>query len=209
MTRHVDLRTSAIAEAGRLEAKRTRVHSTALPAGEILILIVRPRSSGALHVFRGLIFFFRVRTVDGIGRLLEDVLVPVRMSGAIPAERLGRRWDRRMALAVATHGKRLAEAALAAVADRARAIQRDHRHWLSAAEARDRRIAAMLDRTYRPLQPGLFDRRSSQSHSVSTPSAIAADIQARLSASSDPSASVFTRAPVLVLILLIDDQTAD
>jgi hypothetical protein len=206
MTRTLDLRPDAIAEAERLATSRCHPSDQPLPGRQPLFLAIRTEPASELDVFQGLIFFFLVRIVDGLGRLLEDVFLPVRVPVGISATRMrSRGLERHVQMLVAHHYREAEAGATTAAAVRASAIQRSHRDWLSACEARDRWIVAMLDRTRRDMQRDLFNRRSCEPDSLHAHGSITSVIEQRLKASSDGSAgiSVSTRPPVLVLVLLV------
>ena len=118
-----------------------------------------------------LIAFFRIRLVTGTGRLVEDMLVPVRLPLNLVRGPTTRREARALAESVvAQAGSELAQHAREHAQQRARTIALESAESISRAVGRERAIAACLAPLDSPLvQAGLFDVRAYDSAAVQAP----------------------------------------
>jgi hypothetical protein len=151
-----NLRADAEAEAVRLQAVRTKAAESSarfLPRGIVCATLWRPRPGRLLRT--GAIFFVRTRIVDGRGRLVEDLMVPLEFRSA---------GLRAQALLDACHAA-VRSAALAEVARRIRALAKEYGRGLQRARDRERRLMAVVEnRVSERVQAGLFDHRAEQDH---------------------------------------------
>jgi hypothetical protein len=97
------------------------------------------------------IFFTRTRIVDGSGRLVEELLIPVEVDDDIegPPQQICDRWH-----------SRVRAVCLEEVAGRIANLAQEYRHGLERARIRESQLADIA-RAHRDalVQPGLFDRR--------------------------------------------------
>ena len=153
MTITIDLRTEAEAEAARVRAVKARPPAavSARPLNGIPVTVIRRPTTPGLRRSTA-IFFTRTRCVDGSGRLVEERLIPVEVSGDIgghPQE-------------VFVRGRALVRSVcLAEIAKRLGDLAAEYRHGLERARARESQLAALARADREALvQPGLFDRRT-------------------------------------------------
>jgi hypothetical protein len=100
------------------------------------------------------IFLTRTRIVDGSGRMVDELLIPVEVCADIegPAQQVCRRWH-----------SRVRTVCLAEVADRIAALAPEYRRGLERARIRESQLADIARAHRRALvQPGLFDRRADE-----------------------------------------------
>jgi hypothetical protein len=164
MTIKVDLRAEADAEAARIRGIRTKLRADppatrpdAVPAAALRC----NRTAGLDHA--AIIFVTRTRIVDGRGRLVEDLVIPVEVRCSVPATR-GRRRD------VGLHAQRLFDrcyavvrsVCLAEVARHLTSLASEYGRGLERARTRESRLTELAETERRRLvQPGLFDRAAS------------------------------------------------
>jgi hypothetical protein len=153
LTIKIDLRADADAEAARIRAVKARpadAASTKPSSGIPAAVIRRPMAAGLAR--HAVIFFTRTRIVDGSGRLVEERVIPVEVSGEIHGQpqKLFERW-RALVRSVC----------LAEVARRMADLASEYRHGLQRARTRESQLADMARADRDALvQPSLFDRRA-------------------------------------------------
>jgi hypothetical protein len=212
MTLTPALRAEAEAEARRLWAVRARsaVIQPMTAMGDIGVTTLRISPHGVLRDTAA-IFFVRVRIIDGSGRLLEDVIVPVQLRLPL-ADRATRRSDVRdeAQLLIERHGP----AAMAAVgphlAVRLAEISRQYGPGLERAERRERWLGRIVKRDgHHLVQAGLFDRRSLKNLDAARRRELRAsrESDARRQTLQSVMAGSSTLQPEIVLLLLIKTST--
>jgi hypothetical protein len=160
MTLTVNLRAEADAEGQRLRSIKARTPTRLLPDG-MLTSVLRRRDARSFHL-PAAIFLTRTRIVDGAGRLVEDVFVPIEVRGATVARHQRRREMARAAQALFDDSRALVRAAcLEEVARRLSDLGSIYNRGLARARARESQVAALADAERRAMvQPGLFDDRA-------------------------------------------------
>jgi hypothetical protein len=150
MPLQIDLRIAAEAEAIRIRSARadrangpTSDRHCSEARGRVLTgEIRRPKGS---DLAGSAIFLTRTRVVDGRGRLIEDVIVPVRVTNPLRSN----------------SNSLVRSVALAEVAKRLSWIASEHRQSLQRAHQREAHIATIAALHHAaPLQPGLFESRT-------------------------------------------------
>ena len=157
------LRHEAEAEARRLWAVRARsaVTQPTTAPGDVGATTLRTSPHSRLRDTAA-IFFVRVRIIDGSGRLLEDVMVPVQLRLAL-ADRPTRRSDVRdqAQLLIVRHGPAAMAAVGTHLAVRLADISRQYGRGLERAERRERWLGRIVNHDgHHLVQAGLFDGRS-------------------------------------------------
>ena len=157
------LRHEAEAEARRLRAVRARsaVTQPTTALGDVGATTIRTSPHSVLRD-PAVIFFVRVRIIDGSGRLLEDVMVPVQLRLPL-ADRATRRSDVRdnAQLLIVRHGPAAMAAVGTHLAVRVADISRQYGRGLERAERRERWLGRIVNHDgHHLVQAGLFDRRS-------------------------------------------------
>ena len=154
-----DLRAEAMAEAARICAiKRQPPHAaSARSSGGVRTAALRGTTTAGLDRSVA-IFLTRTSIADGSGRLVEELLIPVQVDRD-PGDEAQRVFDRWQAA--------VRSVCLAEVAKRMTALAWDYRHGLERAGARESRLAELAGADRAGLvQPGLFDRRSTNDRGV-------------------------------------------
>jgi len=154
----IDLGAEAISEAARIQVVKMRPpHEVSAPSWRgIPAAALRGTTAAGL---RGpaAIFLTRTSIADGSGRLVEELLIPVEVNRD-PGDGAEQVFDRWQAL--------VRSVCLAEVAKRITALAWDYRRGLERARARESRLAELARADRGGLvQPGLFDRRSTNDRS--------------------------------------------
>jgi hypothetical protein len=202
------LRREAEAEAARIagiHAARTRA-CVAVSPGDIPVTTLRRSAAHGLES-PGVVFFVRARISDAAGRLLEQIVVAVKLPLIEPLHGRRRRDVRAQAQDVYD---RHAAAAIAGALDqavrRADAIALDYGQRLERAREREGRIAELVAAgTHSLVQAALFDRRAlkHRDHIQRKQSIASADSQSRMeSLRSGPHAVSVQSAEVALLLVV-------
>ncbi len=164
-----DLKNEAETEASRLcELKRATLVSHR-DEGRLAVCVRRSRqfTQSPFTQSPSAIWFYRARIVNGCGRLVEELLLPVHLplaqSGVVDACALKRR--RRDIRATADNTVERFREAVASVVrrhveQRAAQIAAASREWVTRALARERQLALVVGADTALFQAGLFDARS-------------------------------------------------
>ena len=200
-TRTIDLGPAARVEAFRITRARQLTSTRSYLAGHLVPVTV-VRRPGA-----GLIAFFRIRLVTRVGRLVEDMLVPVHLplsfvrAPATPTEACA------MADAVVARvGLDLAQRARAHAEHRAGVIAQESSESISRAVEREQAITSCLAPSGEPLvQPGLFDTRALKERRIEHDrrDAIRRDCTARAGLLEADAAIRLAHEPELSMLLLL------
>jgi hypothetical protein len=161
----VDLRATAEIEADRIRSLKAKAGADSAPlhSGGGVFTVLR-RSSASSLIRSAAVFFTRTRLVDGTGRLVEDLMVPVEVR-ATPHAALRKRRD------IGLHARKVFAAyhaavrtvALAEVARRISVLATDYGRGLERARERESRLAELAaNHAPERVQAGLFDRRALQ-----------------------------------------------
>jgi hypothetical protein len=149
----IELRLEAEREAARIRATKARppLAVSARPWSGIPVTTLRKPKAAGLH--RSVVIFFtRTNVVDGSGRLVEEIVIPVEVDRQ-PGEDAQMVFDRWQPL--------VRSVCLAEVAKRITGLAWEYRHGLARARARESQLAEMVRADRAGLiQPGLFDRRA-------------------------------------------------
>ena len=200
-TETIDLAASAVAEARRIaEGRRLASVRSNLPGHVVPATVLRSPDAS-------LISFFRIRLVTHAGRVIEDVIAPVR----IPLDPRQRRLTRRDARALAESlmsaaGPALVRHARAHADRRARAIALESAQSIARAVQRERAIADCVAAHGPPLvQAGLFDHRALKQRRVGDErlEAIRHESEARATLLEAGSIVCLAHDPELVLLLIL------
>ena len=138
-----------LAQARRLDAARSHIRPDTVP-----ITVVRSAESSFVS-------FFRIRLVNGSGRLVEESLLPLHTPIARPSARLTRRGARALAESLSEHfGPALARSAGEHARQRALAIASEGQRSIARSVRRERAVAHRLAPSIGLVQAGLFDTRA-------------------------------------------------
>ena len=154
----IDLRAEAMSEADRIRAikKQPQQAAFARSSGGIRTTALRGTTAPGLHGSAA-VFLTRTSIADGSGRLVEELLIPVEVYRG-PGDGAQQVFDRWQAP--------VRSVCLAEVAKRITALAWDYRRGLERARARESRLAELARADRGGLvQPGLFDRRSTNDRS--------------------------------------------
>jgi hypothetical protein len=209
----VSLQSEAEAEAVRLRRRQTMGASApaarqAPPSGIPATTCQTSRASGLES--SGVIFFVRACVTDAAGRLLEDILVPVRLP-VRHAIRARKHMDLR------AYGQALFDrfepavraAVLEEIAERTIRIGSEYGTGIQRALARERQLAeARLASADRLVQAGLFDRRSLNQHEADRQlrAASSAERDSRIEALRSGSLGLSVQRPEPVLLLIVEGR---
>ncbi len=157
----LELRAEAEADAVRIRANRTNPSANSAPfqTGTVALTVLRRPGTGDV-IRSGAIFFIRTRVVDGSGRLVENLLIPVEVRIVSPTLRRRRDIRAHAQEVLDAHQAAVRSVALAEVARRITALAADYGHGLERARARESRLAETDAHVL--VQAGLFDRRHLQ-----------------------------------------------
>jgi hypothetical protein len=174
--------------------------------GDVGATTLRPSPHSVLRETAA-IFFVRVRIIDGSGRLLEDVMVPVQLRLPL-ADRAARRSDVRdtAQLLIVRDGAAAMAAARRDLAVRLAELSRQYGRGLERAERRERWLGRIVSHDgHHLVQAGLFDRRSLRNLDA------VRDRELRVSRESDERRQTLqsvgglsTLQPEIVLLLLVN-----
>jgi hypothetical protein len=203
------LRHEAEAEARRLWAVRAgpAVTQPTTAPGDVGAATLRTSPHNLLHDTAA-IFFVRVRIIDGSGRLLEDVMLPVQLRLPL-ADRATRRSDVRdkAQLLIVRHGPAAMAAAGTHLAVRLAEISRQYGRGLERAERRERWLGRIVNHDgHHLVQAGLFDRRALKNLDAARYRVLRAsrDSHERRQTLQSVMAGLSTLQPEIVLLLLIE-----
>lgn len=151
----VDLRAEAEVDAVRIRSIKAKAPTDSAPfqsGGVAFIVLRRPKTGGLIR--SAAIFFTRTRIVDGSGRLVEDLMVPVEVRRDIGPQ-AQRAFD--------AYYSAVRSVALAEVARRITALATEYGRGLARVRARESRLEEFAEnRAHELVQAGLFDRRALQ-----------------------------------------------
>jgi hypothetical protein len=186
----IDLREDARSEAARICAIKARPPNavSARPRSGIPAATLRRTKAAGLRRCVA-IFFTRTTIVDGSGRLVEELLIPVQVERETGGD-VQKMFDSWHAL--------VRSVCLVEVAKRVTGLAWEYRHGLERARARESALAAIARADRGGLiQPGLFDRRAIHGR-VSIPD------DARQESLNSASALLVAQPSEIVLLLVVD-----
>jgi hypothetical protein len=209
MTQILALRSDAEAEAETLRALRsTAACSHAVPITDQVSLTTIRRSKQGPLGDSGAIFFARVKIVDASGRVLEDLLVPVRVKFRALIRGKRRRDVRRDGQDIHDrHQPAVVAAVREHVSTRLTNISNQYGSGLARSMRREEHLARLLAGEIPALvQPGLFDRRAvkERESARSDETTASHESDARRRALQSALHGITMREPDIVLLLLVN-----